>query len=116
MKTFNDIRNGLGDTLSHLESELLYGILPLAGHPKFLVALRRTSAWLSRRAQQTESAQISLAHQCSLAHQTDIVRAQILLEELELIIRSSDVVSMSPTLTNDTLTNDTLANDTLADK
>lgn len=110
MKTLNDVRSRLDDTLSYLESELLYRVLPLAGHPKFLGALRRTSAWLSRQAQQTEAAQISLAHQCSLAHQTDVVRAQILLEELELIIRSSDDVA-SPTQADETLADETLVDE-----
>ena len=89
MKRLRGWRVGLSDLLDYVESEVLYGVLPVVGHPQVLKAIRHSSAWLSRREQDLEETQVILAHQCQLAHQDDLIHTQVLLDEIKALLQKS---------------------------
>ena len=90
MKSLQELRNEFRNSLGQHESEILYGVLPILGHPKLLETIRHTSAWMSRREQQIEHIQAVLVRRCKLAHQEDYVRVQVLREEIEELLHKVD--------------------------
>ena len=94
-------REGLSDLLDQVESEVLYGVLPVVGHPQVLKAIRRSSAWLSRREQQLEHTQVIVAHQCQLAHQSDLMHTQVLLDEIKTLLQMPEEMESSKTNVDD---------------
>ena len=95
MKRMQGLQNELNEMLDILESEVLYGILPLASHPRFLRMIRDSSAWFSRRQQHLEQTQIQVTHQCLLAHQRDLIRIQILVDDIRALVRTIKEVHIS---------------------
>ena len=101
MKRMQGLQNELYEMLDLLESEVLYGVLPLASHPHFLRFIRDASAWFSHRQQRLEQTQIQVTHQCLIAHQRDLVRTQILVDEIKELMRTMKEVHASSHIDDD---------------
>lgn len=103
MQSWRHIQNKVSEALDQLESEVLYGVLPIASHPQFLSVIRQSSAWLSHQTQHIEHVQTTLIHSCHLAHQSDVTRTQVLMDEIKQMLRETAVISLDENKHHDTI-------------
>ena len=103
MQSWRNVQSRVSDVMDQLESEALYGVLPLASHPRFLSFIRQSSAWISHQTQQVERVQTALIHRCHLAHQSDMTRTHVLVDEIKMTLRETVKVSSSSNEDHDIL-------------